>query len=364
MVSVIQSRVLIGSVVLLALVIVGQGFAGPVPAVRPVAATEPVDTDAEDPAIWVNSRNPASSLIIGTDKGDDTHLGGLYVYGLDGRTRQVIRGLARPNNVDVEYGFKFGGRSIDIAVLTERHRGCIRVYAISSDGKLSDISAKGLPVFVGEKGDFAAPMGIGLYKRPRDGAVFAILSRKSGPRTGYLWQYRLRDDGKGRVMARLERKFGAFSGRKEIESVAVDDALGIVYYGDETCGIRKYHADPDRKGCDRELAHFARTGFSGDHEGIAIYPRSGGGWVICTDQVPRTAGIVVYRRTTDGKLPCTDSKPAAVLTGGADDTDGIEVTSRALGKRFPKGIFVAMNSSGRNFLIYSWDDIARMSAPE
>lgn len=46
-----------------------------------------------------------------------------------------------------------------------------------------------------------------------------------------------------------------------------------------------------------------------------------------------------------------------MFDGGADFTDGIEVTSRDLGPEFPGGLFVAMNASARNFLFYRWADI-------
>ena len=70
-----------------------------------------------------------------------------------------------------------------------------------------------------------------LYRRPRDGAVFAIVAPKEGPREGYLWQYRLTDAG-GRIAAQFVRRFGTFSAgtvreENEIEAVAVDDELGI-----------------------------------------------------------------------------------------------------------------------------------------
>ena len=46
------------------------------------------------------------------------------------------------------------------------------------------------------------------------------------------------------------------------------------------------------------------------------------------------------------------------FTGHADATDGVDVTSAALGPDFPDGLVVAMNSSGRNFRFYRWQDIA------
>ena len=113
-----------------------------------------------------------------------------------------------------------------------------------------------MPILDGARGDEGAPMGIGLYKRPKDGAIFAIVSPKAGPRQYYLWQYRLEDDGTGRVKATFVRRFGDFSGVGEIEAIAVDDELGYVYYADEVAGIHKWLADPDAPGADRELTLF------------------------------------------------------------------------------------------------------------
>ncbi len=322
----------------------------------PVAATDKVGEDPDDPAIWVNLYDPERSLILGTDKTAAPH-GGLYVFGLDGKLRHRITGLDRPNNVDVEYGLMAGEQRIDIAVLTERYKRQLRVFRIEPDGSgISDISAGGgLPVFQGEQGEQAAPMGIALYRRPRDGAIFAIVSRKTGPRDGYLWQYRLETDSTGKVKATKVREFGRFSGQGEIEAVAVDDALSYLYYADEGDGIHKWHADPDHPDSNRELAHFGREGFKGDREGIAIYANADGtGYLLCTDQLEGNSEYRIYRREGKPGNPHDHSEVVAVIRGGADSTDGIEVTSSALGPRFPRGLLLAMNSSGRNFLLYTF----------
>lgn len=206
-------------------------------------------------------------------------------------------------------------------------------------------------------------MGIGLYRRPRDGAIFAIVAPKAGPKTNYLWQYRLEDDGAGRVAARFVRRFGDFSGSKEIEAVAVDDALGYVYYADEDTGIHKWLADPDRAGADRELALFATTGYQGDREGIGIYARPDGtGFIVSADQRPGESVFHIYRREGEPGRPHDHTRELATFTGGADATDGIDVTSAALGREFPGGLVVAMNSGPRNFLIYRWADVAAVIA--
>jgi 3-phytase len=326
----------------------------PVPIIdlRSVVATDPVVKDADDPAVWVHPSEPERSLILGTDKAGAPH-GELYVFGLDGKVRQKITGIDRPNNVDVEYGLMVGGRRVDIAVLTERYKNQLRVFRIEPDGSgVSDISAS-LSVFQGKRGEQASPMGIALYRRPSDGAIFAIVSRKTGPRDAYLWQYRLDDDGAGKVRATKVREFGSFSGRGEIEAVAVDDALGYIYYADEGDGIHKWYADPDQPDSSRELAHFGRDGFKGDREGIAIYAKPNGtGYLVCTDQLPRNSEYRVYRREGSSGSPHDHSEVVAVIRGGADSTDGIEITAAALGARFPQGLLVTMNSSGRNFLLY------------
>ena len=323
--------------------------------VTPARATAALAHDPDDPAIWVHPTAPERSLVLGTVKVAAPD-GAVAVFGLDGALRQLVTGIDRPNNIDVEYGFAFGGRAIDIAVVTERYQRRLRVFRIAPDGSgISDLGA--VPVLEGEAGEAGAPMGIGLYRRPGDGAVFAIVAPKTGPADGYLWQYKLQDAGGGRLAAVLARRFGRFSGTGEIEAVAVDDEAGHVYYADEGNGLHTWPADPDRADASTELAHFARAGFTGDREGIAIYAGPGGlGYVVATDQLPGNSRYHLYRRDTrPGVSP--DHAVVRVFTGGADSTDGIEATSRDLGPDFPGGLFVAMNSGARNFLFYRWSDI-------
>jgi 3-phytase len=294
--------------------------------------------------------------------------GAIAAFGMDGQIRQVISGIDRPNNVDVEYGFRLGGRTVDIAVATERLARRLRVFRIdASDGQLIDLG--GVSVLEGQAGEAGAPMGIGLYRRSRDGAIFAIVSPKTGPRDGYLWQYRLSDDGRSRIAATFIRRFGTFSAatrreENEIEAVAVDDQLGYVYYADEADGIHKWHADPDHPDAARELAHFAQTGFRGDREGVAIYALPDGtGYIVCTDQLDEDSEYHVYRREGAPENPHDHSLEVAVLRGGADATDGLEISSRPLGPGLPDGAMVAMNSTPRNFLVFRWQDVAAAVRP-
>jgi len=327
----------------------GSGRPAPTPpgAISPLVVTERVKHDSDDPAIWLNAAHPARSLIIGTDKDED---GALYAFGLDGRIVKVTETLRRPNNVDVEYGLPLRGAAVDIAVATERLANKVRVFRLP---ELTPVDCGGVEVFAGESE--RAPMGVAVYKRPGDRAFFVVVGRKSGPTSGYLWQYRLEDDGHGCVKGTKVRAFGRWSGQGEIEAIAVDDALGYVYYSDEAFGVRKYAADPEASDPDRELAVFGTDGFTGDREGISIYTATDRtGYVLVSDQ--EVGKFRVFPR--EGWQGDPHAHPLLkVVQTKTDDSDGSEVTNAALGDRFPKGLFVAMSQDG-TFQLYSWADLA------
>lgn len=317
--------------------------------VQPVYVTGAVPSDSDDPAIWVHPTEPAQSLIVGTDKKDP---GGLYVFDLEGRilAERSVTGLRRPNNVDIEYGLMLAGEPVDIAVTTERLTHELRIYALPD---MRAVDGGGIEVFVGETGEeYRALMGIALYRRPVDGAIFAVVGRKNGPTEGYLWQYRLTDDGTGQVAADLVRKFGTFSGTGEIEAIAVDDALGYVYYSDEAVGIRKYHADPAAG--DEQLALFGTDDFTEDREGISIYPTSAtDGFIIVSDQ--QAASFNLYRRQGEPGAPHQHELVRKVKVA-ATESDGSEASGVAFNAAFSHGLFVAM-SDDRTFHLYRIEDI-------
>lgn len=322
---------------------------------RPVVVTAAVLNDSDDPAIWIDTLNPSRSLVIGTDKGDST--GGLYVFSLDGRidSTRTRRPLKRPNNVDVITGVPFMGQQIDVAVTAERGTQSLRIFRLPD---MTPLDGGGIPVFDGDVS--RAPMGVALYRRPRDGAVFAIVGGKSGPSSGYLWQYRLVDTGKGTLSATRVRAFGTYSGRKEIEAIAVDQQLGFVYYSDETVGIRKYHADPDHADADKELALFGTTGFVSDHEGIAVYPTSDStGYLVVSDQQGHR--LQLFPREGAKNAPHTHTALATIPVA-AQETDGLEVTARALSPAFPEGLLVMM-STNKTFHFYDWRDVRKRLPP-
>jgi 3-phytase len=140
----------------------------------------PGTPDADDPAIWVNRRNPRRSLVIGTAKD-----AGLLVYDLSGTLVQAIRPVYAPrvlpedpptpagvnpapdrpcpdstsgetfgrfNNVDIAYAVRLGRHphspSADVAVVSDRGCDRVRFFAIDpsrAGGPLFDITALDVP---------------------------------------------------------------------------------------------------------------------------------------------------------------------------------------------------------------------------
>lgn len=317
--------------------------------IKPVVVTDTVENDSDDPAIWINPADPAASLVLGTDKEEN---GALYVFDLQGKVipGKVVRNLKRPNNVDVEYGFLLNGQRVDIAVVTERFTHKLRVFTLPD---MKPVDGGGLAMFVGETGtEYRDLMGIALYKDKRND-IYAIVGRKNGPKEGsYLWQYLLKDNGKGIVQAKLVRKFGKYSCLKEIESIAVDDALGYVYYSDEGYGVRKYDADPS--GGNEELAVIGSTGFRQDHEGISIYPLTDStGYILVSDQ--QTNHFHIFSREGTAGNP-HDHRLIKSVHLSTMESDGSDVTAQPLNAVFRKGLFVAM-SDDKSFQFYRWEDL-------
>jgi 3-phytase len=315
--------------------------------VQPVVITEESYSDTDDPCIWINYNNPEESLILGTDK--DESNGGIYVYDLNGRINRekTIVGLKRPNNIDLVYHFNLNGLTIDIAVFTERKNKKIRVLRVP---EMVFIDNGGIDVFEGS--EHRSPMGIALFKNKSDNSVFAIVGRKKGPAEGYLHQYKLEANRYGVVEATLVRSFGAFSGKKEIESIAVDNDLGFVYYSDEGFGIRKYYANPEMG--NEELAVFGSGDFALDSEGISIYPtEEGKGFIIISNQGDTSFNI--YTREGSQSNPHQHELIKKVPVE-AKDSDGSDITPFTFGNRFRGGLFVAM-SSDKTFHFYHADDI-------
>ncbi|MGB2761370.1 MAG: phytase, partial [Maribacter stanieri] len=246
--------------------------------------------------------------------------------------------IQRPNNVDIEYGFQLNDSTVtDILVFTEREKQQIRMFSVPG---MKPLDGGGFKVFEDEElEENRLPMGVSLYKSPKDATVYAIVGRKTGPADGYLYQYALNADSLG-VSSNYVRKFGKFSGVKEIEAIAVDDENGFVYFSDEGVCIKKYHAEPSMG--NEEISCFGGEYFDEDIEGIAIASYTDGhGYLIVSNQ--QKGEFNIFDRETNAYINAVNLSTT--------ETDGCEAVTVPLNDTFKNGLFVAMNDE-KNFYFY------------
>jgi 3-phytase len=321
--------------------------AGPDPVldVQATAETDPVADKgdaADDPAIWVNRQEPEMSLILATNK-----KGGLMVYDLVGRELQYVKD-GKFNNVDVRDDFPLTGRKIPIVASENRANNTVGVYTIGPDGRsLAKLAA--LPLNRGVE-----PYGSTLHRSAKSGRFYFFV----GSKEGVVTQYEIAAGEDGKLGAREARELRLSS---TVEGMVADDDLGWYYVSEEAVGIWRFPAEPDG-GTRGTLVD--RVGGEGhlrkpEVEGLTLC-RNGAseGYLIASSQGSNE--YVVYTREGINRYV----KTFRIVDGpvdGTEDTDGIDVTSAALGGRFAKGLFVAQDgkSAGKNqnFKLVPWESI-------
>lgn len=316
--------------------------------VQPLAVTDPVSGGmdaADDPAIWVNPRNPAESLILGADK-----RAGLGVYDLRGKLLQFLQD-GRIDNVDVHSGFVNYPKLSHIAVASDRTNTALAIYSIDEETlHVSRVDARTIPA------EFYDVYGLCLYRSAMTGDLYAFAT--SGD--GFMHQWRLFPLDGNKVDAELVRriKIGTVA-----EGCVADDETGFLYAAEERVGIWRYGAEPGDGDSRTEVARIRPAGeLTADLEGMAIYKTS------------NTAGYLVISSQGSDNYSVYDRQPPHVHRGifrirvnaragidGTSQTDGIDITEVAL-PGFPKGLMVAQDGrydESQNFKYISWADIAK-----
>lgn len=308
----------------------------------------------DDPAIWIDPNSPANSFIIGADK---SSRGRLELYNIvkacgsvDG-SRFATVGCGKLNNVDLRYGFRLGTSKIDVVVASNRTTNGLSMFRV-------DPSKRTLVEITGSTDMNVEPYGLSLYQS-RD-ALYAFVSECRGPR---VRQFKLSDDGTGRIDATLVRTIRMDG---VVEGLVADDKNGVLYVAEEDSGIFRFDAEPisdamtKRDGIVIDLVGKGRL--KADVEGLALFnDGNGGGYLIASSQGDST--FVVYRRRgcNDFVTRFAVGDNIALGVGGAELTDGIEVTNIALGPAFPQGLLVVMHDNrgkeGDNLKLIPWKQI-------
>ena len=329
--------------------------AGPTTTVQASGETAPVpssDDAADDPAVWVHPTDPSLSLVIGTDKN-----AGVGTYNLDG-TQEDFYPFGDWNNVDVRYDFLLGGDFVDIVAAGNRTDQSIDVYRVDPVTRdLIDVTAGPLPIGIAEAYGFC------LYRSWITGKTYAIVNDKDGE----VEQFELVDNGSGLIDAVLVRTFSVGG---QTEGMVADDQYAQLYIGEEAYGIWRYGAEPTDGTARVEVDVTGGPHLTEDVEGLSIYyTGDGGGYLLASSQGDNT--YAVYERVAAAGVPNAWLKNFEIITGvvgGCEETDGIDVTSVALGPLFPQGVFVAQDGvnspANQNYKLVPWPAIATTGAQQ
>jgi 3-phytase len=312
---------------------------------------QPANADAaDDPAIWLNPKDPTEAYLIGTDK-----KGGLATYNLTGK-QQHYYADGNINNVDLRYGFVLNKDTIDLVCATNRSTKSLSIYRIKEGGELVNRAAGTIKTKM--KGEV---YGFALYKSPLTQKIFAYMNSKEGE----VEQWELFADG-SLINARLVRTFHL---NTQVEGMVADDENQVIFIGEEVNGIWKFNAEPDAPGEGTKLAQTSEAdneNISYDIEGLAIYYLpDGNGYLLASSQ--GNYSYAVYERKAPhnylGSFRITDG-----TVDGAEETDGIDIFSGYLNDDFKNGLLVVQDGynydagkiTAQNFKLIPWENIAEL----
>ncbi|MFN4115846.1 MAG: phytase, partial [Inhella sp.] len=320
-----------------------QKAGSPLPLLLPSAQTDPVSgygDAADDPAIWVHPRQPARSLVLGTNKKQ-----GLLVYDLQGRQRQFLA-VGRVNNVDLRQGLRYGAQTLDLAVATQRDEAVIVLFGIARDnGRVRELAR--LPTGLDDV------YGV-CSLRNAAGRLEVLVNDKEG-RVRQFEILRERD----RWQAALRRELRLPS---QPEGCVVDEASGQLFIGEEDAGIWRLAAAADAKAVP-ELVIPLSEQLHADVEGLAVYRGGGEALLVVSSQGNDSYALYELAPPHRPRGSFRIGINAAAGIDGASETDGLEVTSANLGGPYRDGLLVVQDGrnnlprSPQNFKFVPWSAV-------
>ena len=348
------------------------------------------------------------SIVVGTLKN-----GGLAVFDLAGHAVQRVDYPdedARQNNVDVLYGARIGGRTLDLAVATERGLDHLRVFGIDPRGSAApapgplaeltvasppilfegdtDIAGYGLATWLGVDG---TPY-VAVSQRHRTTLVLLRLTAGPGGRIGYEEvdrtvlpsTFSLPGGGSWTPCAEEEGEL------PQVEGMVADARRGFLFAAQEDVGVwriavgggrfggphlfdrvrefgvpytRTFDPDEEEFVCelDEDAPSFGNPDLSADAEGLTIYRLAGArGYLLASSQGSST--FLVYDLTSLKQL-----RTFRIGVGAADavdESDGAAVMGVPLGSTFSQGLLVVHDGDDEpgedatNFKYVRWQDVA------
>lgn len=377
------------------------------------------NANADDPAIWSHPDDRDGDLVVATLKE-----GGLAVYDTAGNEIQRIAAPAAPrpgdavgrfNNVDLIYGFRLGHKKTDLAVVSDRGRDTVRMYAIDPDAAedrqspLTDVTDPGIaPVFSASQDEIneeRTAYGLASWTDSR-GRSYAAVSRADTSRLGLV---RLKATHAGTVTYQhlgnvdLPTSFSLPGGGTwtpcgdpgegpQVEGMVADTENGALFAAQEDVGIWRIPVTGGAPVLLHKVKQFGipatynpvtdecevsgpDPGVGGPHltadaEGLTIYRQDDGeGYLIASSQGDNSFAVFDREDPEDyiGRFRITPG----TTVDGSEECDGAMVTSAPIGG-FSDGLLVVhdgfdspeeVDGDGEvrektNFKFVDWEDVA------
>jgi len=282
---------------------------------------------ADDPAIWINHANPNKSLVYGTDK---KH--GLNVYTLEGKLIHELA-VGRVNNVDIRYNVKLGNKIVDLAAASNRTTKSISLFAIDK--------TTGEPTFLNDiTTDLADPYGLCMSVKAQQISVWI------NDTDGLFQRYELNLDAytvSGQKV--LAKKTMEWTVPSQPEGCVVDDETQRLFYGEEATGVWLKQIDSNEP--DTFIAGIVPT-LAADIEGMGLYKLDGKNYLIVSSQGNNRYAVYAVDNNNLFLGAFDIATNWQAMVDGVSETDGLAVTSTALGKQLPNGLLVVQD--GRNVM--------------
>ncbi|WP_321491255.1 phytase [uncultured Hyphomonas sp.] len=289
---------------------------------------------ADDPAIWVNTSDPASSLILGTNKDE-----GVYVYALDGGELQELP-VGQVNNVDLRG---------NIAVASNDSHNVISWFDINPE-TLAVSHIGNSPTGKEEPYGICAGMTGETYK--------AAVTFKDG--TIQIWSATW--ETVNSLSPSLDRVVKLPS---QLEGCVFDDANNRLFVGEEAFGV--WAVDLKDETAEPVIVDTiaAANGLVEDVEGMSLWigDDADSGYLVVSAQAADR--YVVYDRVPPfaprGAFTIVDNEATGI--GGVTHTDGLDISSAPL-PGLPAGLLIVQDDANpvseinQNFKMVDWTAIS------
>ena len=312
-------------------------YTGAIATVVAMNETAPMNGEgdlADDPAIWVNTSDPASSLILGTNKDE-----GVYVYALDGGELQELP-VGQVNNVDL--------------------RGNIAIASNDSHNVISwfDINPETLAVSHIGNSPTGKEEPYGICAGLSGETYQAAVTYKDG--TVQIWSATW--ETVDTLTPSLDRVVKLPS---KLEGCVFDDANGRLFVGEEAYGVWAVDLKDETSEPIVVDTIAAANGLVEDVEGMSLWlgDDADSGYLVVSAQAADR--YVVYDRAppfaSRGVFTIVDNEATDI--GGVSHTDGLDISSAPL-PGLPAGLLVVQDDANpvselnQNFKMVDWSAVS------